>query len=104
MKRIEIIGSLLLILMMALGGTLLDSPSQPAPADCVPLKDLPHGGIPTPVKPLGLVWASPYAPAKFWAGVLVAILVVAHWWWVRPCELCGELREQCRCKPPEYDR
>ena len=49
-----------------------------------------------------LVWASELAPAKFSAGVFVAVLVVWHWWHVRPCESCGEYREQCRCKARDY--
>lgn len=51
-----------------------------------------------------LEWASEMAPYKFFVGVLLAVLVVWHWWHVRPCDTCGEFRQQCRCKPPEYAR
>ena len=49
-----------------------------------------------------ITWASDLAPSKFFAGVIVGVLVIWHWWHVRPCNTCGEYRQQCRCKARDY--
>lgn len=34
--------------------------------------------------------------------VVLGFLVIKYWHWARPCDTCGELKDQCRCKAPEY--
>lgn len=44
----------------------------------------------------------PGAMPKLLILAMIGILVVSLWWHYRPCQACGEYREQCRCKPRDY--
>jgi hypothetical protein len=44
----------------------------------------------------------PGAGPKLLALLALGLLVICYWRSHRPCDTCGEFRQQCRCKPREY--
>lgn len=48
-----------------------------------------------------LIWPDRAFP-NFLILVVLIVLLVSYWRWSQPCDTCGEFRDQCRCKAPEY--